>query len=270
MARIIRRGFATVLASGIAWCGLVGGSPSAAHMPYVLPSVFDATGRTGVSIEASFTETAFRPEIAMRDAPFEITGPDGRTVTLAAPVLAKDATLADAPLPIDGIYRISSGQRLGRMGKMYRDGDHWTMVSEGGTTPAGATLVDVRSTTLADAYVIRGKPGATGALAARGTALEIHPLGDPSAYTPGNPARFEILYDGKPLADTAISLFREAGFYDGRKQVSEIKTDAAGMVLVTPPDAGRYLLLVRHRPATPSAAGQPLTSYTVTLAFEAL
>lgn len=244
-------------------------TPALAHMPYVAPGMFDIGPRDKVSAEASFTEDAFRPEIAMKDAPFEITAPDGTVVKLGAPLFTADRTLVEASVPADGVYRLSSGQRLGRMGKMFRAGSEWKMVGEDGAPPAGAETVAVQSTTLADAYVLRGKPGAPGALAARGTALEIHPLADPTATAAAAPARFEVLYQGKPLAEAGVTLFREAGLYDGRKQVIEVKTDAAGRFAVTPPDAGRYLLLVRHRAAAPSGATAPFYSYTVTLAFEA-
>lgn len=239
-------------------------------MPYILPGLFDVGDRKAVTIEASFTEDVFRPDIAMKDAPFEVTGPDGKTAPIAGPIALTGATVGEATLPVDGVYRLSSGQRLGRMGKMYRDGNSWKMVGEGTVAPAGATLVDVQSTTLADAYVLRGKPGATSALAPRGKALEIHPLSDPTAIGAGQPFALEILYNGKGLAGATVSLFREAGFYDGKKTVAEIATDGAGKVAMTPPDAGRYLLLVRHRNAAPSGAAAPYFSYTVTLAFEAM
>ena len=240
-----------------------------AHVPYVLPSVFDAGSRDRISIVASFTEDAFRPEIAMQDAPFEITGPDGRTLPLPVPMLTRELTLVEAALPVDGLYRLSSGQRLGRMGKMYRQGSGWPMVGEGAVAAAGATLVDVRSATLADAYVLRGKAGSVGAPAPRGKALEIVPGSDPASFAPTTPIRFTILYDGKPLAGETATLMREAGFYDGRKDIAAGVTDAAGTVSITVPDAGRCLLLVRHRPVA-SAAGDLYTSYTATLAFEAM
>lgn len=243
-------------------------SPAFAHMPYVLPSAFEAA-RDRITIEASFGEDAFRPEIAMKDAPFEVTGPDGRTVPLAAPMLTGDVTIVEAPLPAEGLYRVSSGQRLGRIGKMYRTGNVWTIVGEGAAPPAGVAVVAVRSATIADAYVLRGKPGASGALAVRGKALEIHPLGDPASYSPGAQAMFEILYDGKPLAGEEITLFREAGVYDGRKQAGTATTDKSGRITLTPPDAGRYLILARHRTATPTGR-DAYTSFTATLAFEAL
>ncbi len=256
------------VATGVAL--LIGAVPSTAHMPYVLPSLFDAGERKTITLEASFTEDAFRPEIAMKDAPFEITGPDGSISRLATPVAMTELTLAEAKLPSDGLYRVSSGQRLGRMGKMYRDGQEWKMVGESAEPPATVRLVDVQSTTLADAYVLRGKPAGLGALAARGKALEIHPLGDPSAISARDVVPLEILYLGRGLANAQVTLFRETGFYDGKKIVGEFTSDNTGKLNVTPPDSGRYLLLVRHRDAAPAAAGAPYYSYTVTLAFEAM
>ncbi len=243
-------------------------TPALAHMPYVEPGLFDIGPRSKVSIEASFTEDAFRPDIAMKDAPFEITGPDGTVTKLGTPLLLTDRTLVEAAVPGDGIYRLSSGQRLGRMGKMYRAGSEWKIVGEDGDTPANAEVVAVQSTTLADAYVLRGRPTGLGALAPRGTALEIHPLADPTGYAAAAPAQFEVLYAGRPLAGANAVLFREAGLYDGKKQVIEAKSDAAGRFAITAPDAGRYLLLVRHRAAAPTGAAAPFYSYTVTLAFE--
>lgn len=243
--------------------------PVSGHMPYVLPTLFDAGGRDRVTIEAAFSEDPFRPEIAMRDAPFEITGPDGVTTKLSGALFTRDRAVIEAALPGDGLYRLSSGQRLGRMNKMYRRGQQWVVVSDGDTPPPGAALIDVRSTTLADAYVLRGKAGASGALKPRGVALEIIPVGDPSAYTAGSQIGFTILFDGKPLDDTDVTVFRENGFYDGRKQVAEVRSGKKGDISATAPDAGRYLVMVRHRPDAPSAGGQHL-SYTATLAFEVM
>jgi uncharacterized GH25 family protein len=244
-------------------------APAFAHMPYVEPGLFDIGERKIVTIEASFTEDVFRPDIAMKDAPFEITGPDGKVTKLGTPTLLTDRTVIEAAIPGDGIYRLSSGQRLGRMGKMFRVGTEWKTVGEDGAPPAGAEVAAVQSATLADAYILRGKPTGLGALAPRGTALEIHPLADPTALGAAAPGQFEVLYDGKPLSGASVALFREAGLYDGRKEVADVKTDAAGRFTITPPDAGRYLLLVRHKAPAPAGSPAPFYSYTVTLAFEA-
>jgi hypothetical protein len=77
--------------------------PALAHMPYVQPSAFDAGKRDRVTIEASFSEDPFRPEVAMKDAPFEVTGPDGQTRPLDRQTLLADLTVLEAPLPADGV-----------------------------------------------------------------------------------------------------------------------------------------------------------------------
>lgn len=242
-----------------------------AHMPYVAPSVFDAGTRGQVTIEASFTEDAFRPEIAMKDAPFEITGPGGATTLLPEPKVLGDLTVVAAMLPADGIYRVSSGQRSGRIGRMYRAGNEWRMVGDGDNAPVGATLVAVQSLTIADAYIVRGRSAGLKALAPRMRALEIHPLSDPTRVGAGDPFALQILQDGKPLPGAELSLFREAGLYDGRKVISTVRTDPSGKVSLRAPDAGRYLILVRNRVAAPALAdtATPYLSYTATLAFEA-
>lgn len=71
------------------------------------------------------------------------------------------------------------------------------MVGESALPPAGASLVDVQSTTLADAYVLRGKLGDASAVKPRVTALQIHPLGDPTAITAAQPFTVQVLYCGK-------------------------------------------------------------------------
>jgi hypothetical protein len=239
-------------------------------MPYVAPSLFDLGKRDTVAIEASFTEDVYRPEIAMDNAPFEVTGPDGTTHSLGAPSRFTDRTLIEAKLAGEGVYRLSSGQRLGRMNVMVHDGKTWTIIGESAKPAAGAEARKVQSSTLADAYVLRGRPGDSGALKARNTALEIHPLADPTAAGAREALPLEILYRGKPLAGARVTLFREAGFYDGRKALGETVAGTDGRLTVTPPDPGRYLLLVRHRDEAPAGADAPYYSYTVTLAFEAM
>ncbi|MGB3929978.1 hypothetical protein [Sphingobium ummariense] len=54
---------------------------------------------------------------------------------------------------------------------------------------------------------------------------------------------------------------RKAGF---RRRL--LHTNASGKFTVTSPDAGRYLLLVRHRDMAPSGAAAHYYSYSFTLA----
>jgi uncharacterized GH25 family protein len=237
-------------------------------MPYVLPTLFDVGKGDHVTVTSSFAEDAFVPEVAMRDAPFHLIGPDGQKRAAGPVTYLRDLAIFEADMKADGTYRITTGQRAGRKSKMARDGEKWVMRGEDAPPRPGEQVVEVQSMTLADAYVTRGT-ASTAALKPRGEALEIQAVTHPGDITAGSDARFTLLFDGKPLANADITLFRAAGAYDGRKVAAQVKSDAAGAFTLRPGDAGAYLILVRHRGAAPAGAETPYRSYTYTLAFDA-
>lgn len=254
-----------------ALAGLLAAAPGAAlaHMPYMLPNMFDLTDRDHVTVQASFAEDAFVPEVVMKSDAWHTRGPDGATTPIKDITYLRDLTVFEAQAPTKGTYRVSSGERFGRKGKMYRAADGQWVVSEGKDKPANAELVDVQSMTLAEVYVTRGSP-TKDALAITGKGLELKPITHPSEIFAGQPASFELLFEGKPVSGAHVEVFRSAGVYDGRKQVAgQIKTDAAGRFSITAPDAGTYLALIRHRTAAPAGAETPYRSYSYTLTFEA-
>lgn len=239
-----------------------------AHMPYVLPGAFDVGQRDHITVESAFAEDAFAPEVAMRDAPFSVILPDGSNGAAGPVTYLRDLSIFEADLKTPGTYRITTGQRLGRKGQMYLVDGQWMMRGEDGEPPKGAAPVAVQSATLADAYVTRGQP-TDAALKPRGQALEIQAITHPNSIASGTEASFVLLFDGKPLANVDVTLFRAAGVYDGRKVAGQTKTDAAGKFTLKPDDAGQYLILVRHRTNAPVGAEIPYRSYTYTLAFDA-
>ncbi|MGV3769566.1 MAG: DUF4198 domain-containing protein [Sphingobium phenoxybenzoativorans] len=247
---------------------LAGGTAAQAHMPYVLPTLFDVGKGDHITVQSAFTEDAFLPEVAMRDAPFHLVGPDGKDLPAGPVTHLRDLSIFEANIPVDGTYRVTTGQRAGRKGKMFKVGDKWEMRGEGGEPPAGAEQVDVQSMTLAEAYVTRGQP-TEAALKPVGKALEIQAITHPNGISADSDAAFILLFDGKPLAGAELTLFRSAGYYDGRKVAAQIKSDANGKFSVKPEDAGTYLILVRHRGAAPAGSETPYRSYTYTLTFDA-
>ena len=247
---------------------LAGTSAANAHMPYVLPTQFDVGKGDHITVQSAFAEDAFMPEVAMRDAPFHLVGPDGKDLPTGPVTHLRDLSVFEAAIPTDGTYRVTSGQRAGRKGKMFRRGDAWAMRGEGGEPPANAEQVEVQSMTLADAYVTRGQP-TDAALRPIGTGLEIQAITYPNAIGSGSDVRFALLFDGKPLAHADITLFRSAGLYDGRKVAAQVKSGTDGRFTLKPDDAGTYLILVRHRGAAPAGSETPYRSYTYTLTFDA-
>jgi uncharacterized GH25 family protein len=240
-----------------------------AHQPYLRPNVFDATGRDHVTVEASFTEEVFASEVVMRSDFFHIVGPNGDT-PISAVTYLRDVAVFEAGTPVDGTYRLSSGPRQGRTAQMYRAADgSWKMVGEeDGPPPADAALVDVQSLTVADVYVTRGAPSAE-ALRPSGQGLELIPITHPSDIIAGEDAVFQLLLNGQPLPDAPVTVFREAGRWDGRKVEADLVTGADGRFTLKTSDAGAYMTLIRHRMAAPAGSPVPYVSYTHTLTFVA-
>ncbi|WP_332766494.1 DUF4198 domain-containing protein [Phenylobacterium sp.] len=255
--------------AGVGLLALAAPGAALAHMPYLLPNLFDTVERDHVTVQASFTEEPFVPEVVMKSEAFHVLGANGRTPITAVTYL-RDLAVFEAAIPAKGTFRISSGERFGRKGKMFKAANgRWEMTGEGAERPAGVELVDVQSMTLAEVYVSRGAPTSE-ALAVTGKGLELKPITHPSAIFAGQPARFELSFDGKPVSGADVEVYRSAGTYDGRKKLDGvIRTDAKGGFALTPPDAGTYLALIRHRTTAPAGAETPYRSYSYTLTFEA-
>jgi len=245
------------------------GGAALAHQPYLRPNVFDATGRDHVTVEAAFTEDVFAAEVVMRSDFYHVVGPNGDTPIRNVTYL-RDVAVFEADIPVDGTYRLSSGPRQGRTAQMYRAADgSWKMVGEeDGPAPAAAAVVDVQSITVADVYVTRGAPS-TEALRPAGQGLELVPITHPSDIIAGEDATFRLLLDGRPLANAPVTVFREAGRWDGRKVEADLVTGADGVVTIRAAEPGAYMTLIRHRMEAPAGSPTPYRSYSHTLTFVA-
>jgi uncharacterized GH25 family protein len=245
---------------------LVVTSTTHAHSPYLLPNAFDVVERKHVTVEASFTETFFVPDVAMKADDYHVLTPSGVKQPLT-PVYTKDLAVIEAPTLEQGTYRISTGQRSGRTSKaIYREGD-WEFIEPGKPVPAGERVYDVKSITTADVFVSRGKPD-NAALVPRNKGLEFRPISHPNSLFVGKEAKFEVLFDGRPLANHAVSVHADDERYSSRKIYAETKTDGAGLFSVKLDRPGIYLAMTRHR-LLPASNGEPATSHTYSVTFEA-
>ena len=77
------------------------------------------------------------------------------------------------------------------------------------------------------------------------------------------------VFDGQPLADAPVTVFREAGQYDGKTIETETATDASGVLTLRVSAPGAYMTQVRYRTAAPAGSPTPYRSYTHTLTFTA-
>lgn len=253
--------------------GLLGGAfllalaiPAAqAHSPYLLPSVFDASDRKIVTVQGAFTESFFTPEVVMKSDAYAVVGPDGVRTPLN-PTYLRELALVEAVVDKPGTYRITTGQRGGRTAKAALVNGEWKFF-EGDKAPVDA--IDMQSLTMAEVYVTRGAPSDT-ALAPIGKGLEFRAVTHPSKVVTGQDAVFEVLFDGKPLANQAIEFVAaEDRYADAKPAPKTVTSDAKGRFAVKPDHSGLYHIQTRYRVA-PAVAGQPGQSFTYALTFESL
>lgn len=245
-----------------AWA--VSASVAAAHSPYLLPNTFDATGRDHVTVQASFSEAFFKPDVVMKSEDFHAVGPDGARAALT-PTYFKDLAVLEAPTGADGTWRITSGHRVGRTAKAALIKGEWVFQDPNRPFPEGVTPVDMQSLTTAEVYVSRGAPN-DAALQPTGKGLEFRPITHPSSILVGAPAQFEVLVDGKPLAGQAIEVHRADEDAEGAAP-TQVVSDAAGRFVITVDRPGVFHAMTRYRIAP--TAGLPARSLTYALTFEA-
>lgn len=237
-----------------------------AHSPYLLPNLFDIGKRDHVTVQGSFTEEFFEPDVVMKSDDYHILAPDGSKQPLT-PVYTRDLAIVEADTKLEGTYRISTGRREGRTAKAAWVKDDWKFLGRNETAPDGAKTYDVMSITLADVYVTRGKPSER-ALAPRNVGLEYHALTHPNSVFVGKAITFEVLFEGKPLTGHAVSVYSGQARYSDSKAVSEVTTDNAGRFSFKPEKPGVYVAMSRHRP-TPTADSLRGVSYTYSVVIEA-
>lgn len=237
-----------------------------AHSPFLLPNFFDIGKRDHVTALGSFTEEFFEPDVAMKSDDYHVVTPSGAKVALT-PVYTRDLAIVEAETKEEGTYRISTGKRGGRTAKAaWVEGD-WKFVGPKDTAPAGAKTYDVTSITTADVYVTRGKPSAP-ALVPRNAGLEYRALSHPNSIFVGREMKFEVLFDGKPLAGHAVSVYSGQARYSDTKAVAEVKTDKEGRFAFKPDKPGVYIAMSRYRPAPEKEVLQGV-SYTYSVVLEA-
>jgi uncharacterized GH25 family protein len=243
---------------------LIGGAE--AHSPFLLPNLFDLDKREHVTVVGSFTEEFFAPDVVMKSDDYHVVGPDGARRPVTS-VYTRDMAIIEAETKEQGTYRISTGRRTGRTAKAAWVQGDWKFLAPNEAAPSGSRVYDVTSITMAETYVTRGKPSQT-ALVPRNSGLEFRAITHPNALFVGSDAKFQLLYDGKPVASQTISLYVGEARYSQQKAPVELKTDAAGEFSIKPDRSGVFVAMTRFRPE-PAATGKDGVSYTYSLVFEA-
>jgi uncharacterized GH25 family protein len=240
-------------------------APAAAYTSYLKPNAYWPDG-DDVTIEGSFATQFFTPQIAV---PAELSGvnPDGSPAAFGNIVVRENATVLRADLPAGGTYRISTGEQLGSVTHLAGVDGQWRALGQGEAAPDGAPTTTLQTVTLAEVYVTRGAASREVVDQPIGR-LAIHPITHPNQVLTANGFEVEILFDGAPLANSAVVLYG-AGDTDTDLDRYAV-TDANGRARFTFDAPGGYVIAARHRANMPAGAAAQIGSYTTTLTFEAL
>lgn len=262
---------------------------SAGHMPYLEPKTFGPR-RDVVTVEAAMAEeaTLFVPDFTIRGSgDYAVTDPAGATKKIEGVTTLKELAIFEAPTPADGTYRITSGERAGRAGKLAKIDGVWRNVRPGPSPkppegaappangpiaedqiPAGAEVMTTQAYLKADVYVSRGAPTAT-ALKPTGQGLEIAPITHPNEAFAGEAFKFRLLVDGQPLANAPFTVSKAREGYEPQRFTTGGAAGADGAASVTLAKPGVYVIQVQNpvrvegQPPVPAAK-----SLTTTLTFE--
>lgn len=253
------------------FAGLLLASPLALpHTPYLLPNAFEPINGGLITLDASFAEHFFTPEIVFDSSEFEVRQPDGSIVTPETVLPLKTRVVVEHELAGDGTYRFSTGRRLGRVFKAYElNGKTHMLENPEEPIPEGGQLVDFyQSLTMAEVYVTRGGPTDT-VLAARGDGLEFAALTHPNDLFAGETLELQAVFSGEPLAGLTVDVFLAAPHAADESPLQTVTSDEHGEFSFTPEAAGVYLFRARHRAIAPAGMDAPEISHTYTLVVEA-
>jgi hypothetical protein len=241
-------------------------APASAYTSYLKPDRFWVT-EAEVQVEGSYATQFFTPAIALGNN-LTVLNPDGQPVSAdRIAVTAAGATELDADLERGGTYRVSTGEVAGAVGTLVAENGVWRGLAQGETPPPGAETTTIQVISVADTYVTRGAASRQAVDQPIGR-LAIHPITHPNQVLASQGFEVELLFDGAPLANSAIVLY-SAG--DPESKLDRyVATDANGRATFTFDGAGQYILAARHRAALPAGGAAEHGSYTTTLTFEAL
>ncbi|MDO8414581.1 MAG: DUF4198 domain-containing protein [Agitococcus sp.] len=255
--------------------------PSAqAHRQWLLPSSTQIEAKEAwVTIDAATSENLFDFDSnALALEGLQITAPDGAIIVPESTSKGRFRSSADVKLLQKGTYKISlvsqsvmANYTLNGEQKRWR-GTEDKMATE---IPAEAKDLKVsRTFNRLDTFVTSGKPSAS-VLKPVGQGLELVAVSHPNELFAKEKSTFNVLFDGKPLANAVVTIAAGSVRYRGVLNEITATTNAQGEFNVTWPFAEMYWLKLSY-PAAPTMkiegmpAETPETRYSYAATLEVL
>ena len=237
--------------------------PASAHVGFVLPDSFAYKSCSGFGAIASFSDYFPSPEIVL-SAEFRLVGPQGQAIPLDQMTADHAMTRLEASLDMPGTYRITSGERLGRKGKVGLVEGEYVRLEGNESLPEGARVLTSQTATVSEAYFSCGETN---------TAADTSPAGQ-LAVTSGQDVdsfgqfrTFQVTFGGAPLAAREAFLIPAyaslAGVHDGAPLI----VSPGGEIRLEDLAPGIYALLVRHIAPAPEGAETDVRSYSTAVTF---
>jgi uncharacterized GH25 family protein len=243
-----------------------------AHKMWLLPSATNVAGADPwITVDAAISNDLFHADHhAASLEQLVITAPDGLTVKPANESTGKYRSVFDLQLRQEGTYKLALVHE-GLFARYELDGQkkRWRGKADELATasPKAATQVQVTaSSSRVEAFVSNGSPNDV-ALKPQGRGLELVPVTGVTDLVAGEPARFQLLLDGKPASGLKVSAIAGAARYRNAQDALSVQTDKDGQFQLTWPHPGMYWI---NSSAEDDNSGTKLASkrrlsYTATL-----
>lgn len=261
--------------------------------PFILPESFDVT-TPSVSFQSAITIEKFFVAGNNFKTSYVVTQPDGQSQVLSPAATLKRFSVAEFDLPKEGTYRVMTQDALGNSPKYALIDGRWLRVrpaflgqpkapegdkkpeqananrpagQEGNKMPprmiqedqvqTNAQTFSVTSHFVAETYVTKGKPSAIPAPSNKG--FEFKLTTHPSELYAGESLKGQVLFNGKPVSNLNMEVFKGAGAYDrnAEREETQAKTNNKGEVEIKFDKPGLYLITTTYPEANADNSKKP-------------
>ncbi|MEO1042919.1 MAG: DUF4198 domain-containing protein [Pseudomonadota bacterium] len=261
-----------VLSTILAACGFP--QIASADVGFLLPNAFKIDEGTTVTTIASFSDRFPSIEHPLRSKDFHILTVDGEKRAFDDIQSHDQVTLLTATLGKPGVYRLSSGNRLGRKGKAsIVDGSYVRLGRDGldpSELPAGSPILTSQTATISEVYIRHGEVELPTTLSTSGRLSLMLTAQDALGFTTDADLELSVLFDGKPLSDAKATLVASFDSYTDHGEGLTYTLTDKGQVTLSADRPGPHVIFVRHMAKAPAGAETDIRSYTTALVFELL
>lgn len=237
--------------------------PAAAHTGFILPDSFNYKSCSGLGAIATFSDYFPAPEIVLTVPEFRLTGPDG-PISFDRVSADHAMTRLEASLDIPGTYRISTGERLGRKGKVALIDGAYVRLEGSEILAEGTRVLTSQTATVSDTYFSCG--GVTSAIDTSPPGqLGVVPLTDEDAQEATR--TFRVTFDGAALSPDEAYLIPAYASFAGAHDGQRVTVQEDGMLRLKDLVPGVYVLLIRHIAPAPEGAETDVRSHSTTVTF---